>query len=251
MLELNELIAFLDQLSPFGLQEDWDNCGLNLGSLNAPYENIAIALELTLELVKELEPRSVVLTHHPLFFKPFKSFNPSLYPANIATLLLQKSCALIALHTNFDKTHLNPYFAKSLGFERTKEEGMALVADTTPTSLGHLATQVQERLNLPYVRLVSAKNLIQQVVLVCGAGCGYLHTLKEAPNDLCLITGDIKHHEAMQALSMGISLLEVPHYESEKAFVPLLKDLLEPYILQSQVKCVRLLDCKNPFMLKV
>ncbi|CRF41505.1 Nif3-like dinuclear metal center hexameric protein [Helicobacter ailurogastricus] len=251
MLKLNELIAFLEGLSPFSLQESWDNCGLNLGSNNAEYENIAIALELTLELAQELPPKSVVLTHHPLFFRPLKNFNPSLYPANIATLLLQKSCALVALHTNFDKTHLNPHFAKILGLSHTKEEGMALVADIAPVSLDHLATQVQERLNLPYVRLADAKTPIERVAVVCGAGCGVLHELKEAPKNLCLITGDIKHHDAMQALSVGVSLLEVPHYESEKFFVPLLKDLLEPYILQSQVKCVKLLDCKNPFMLKV
>ncbi|WP_120951471.1 Nif3-like dinuclear metal center hexameric protein [Helicobacter sp. L8] len=240
MPSLKDLHAFLEALSPLGLQESWDHCGLNLGSLDMQYQHLIISLEATMPLAKQALNHSVILTHHPLFFKPFKTFNPDFYPYNIAQILIQKSCALLAWHTNFDKTHLNAHFAKILGFENLHTEGMALVGAIAPTPLKTLAKSVQDKLNLPYVRYVSASSIISTLAIVCGAGCGYLQELKAMPQNLCLITGDIKHHDAMAAQSMGISLVEVPHYESEKYFVPLMANLLAPIAPNPQ-----LFDCRN------
>lgn len=243
--------AVLDGLSPFSLQESWDNSGLNLGSLGSEFERVAISLEATLELAQEVKPKTLILTHHPLFFKPLKNFDPTLYPCNIAQILIQKSCSLIALHTNFDQTHLNAHFASLLGFEGLQAHGFALQGKLESTPLEDLAQQVQERLNLPYVRFVRGASHIEHIAIICGSGSFYLDTLTDPPPNFCLITGDLKHHESMAALSRGISLIEVEHYESEKAFVPLLHDLLQPYILQTQLKHVKLFDCKSPFTLKV
>ncbi|CCB79222.1 FIG137478: hypothetical protein [Helicobacter bizzozeronii CIII-1] len=139
--------AVLDGLSPFSLQESWDNSGLNLGSLGSEFERVAISLEATLELAQEVKPKTLILTHHPLFFKPLKNFDPTLYPCNIAQILIQKSCSLIALHTNFDQTHLNAHFASLLGFEGLQAHGFALQGKLESTPLEDLAQQVQERLN--------------------------------------------------------------------------------------------------------
>ncbi|WP_120955836.1 Nif3-like dinuclear metal center hexameric protein [Helicobacter mehlei] len=249
-MPIGEIYAFLDQLSPFSLQESWDNSGLNLGSLGSEFERVAISLEATLELAQEVKPKTLILTHHPLFFKPLKNFDPTLYPCNIAQILIQKSCSLIALHTNFDQTHLNAHFASLLGFENLEALGFALQGQIERIALGGLAQQVQKRLNLPYVRFVRGASHIEHIGVICGSGGFYLDTLTNPPPNFCLITGDLKHHESMAARSRGISLIEVEHYASEKAFVPLLHDLLQPYILQTQLKHVRLFDCKSPFTLK-
>ncbi|WP_163555816.1 Nif3-like dinuclear metal center hexameric protein [Helicobacter suis] len=251
MLSLKVLYNFLNQLSPFDLQESWDNSGLNLGSFENSYENIAIALEATLDIAREVPEKTIILTHHPLFFKPIKTFNPAFYPANIASKLLEKSCALVAMHTNFDKTHLNAHFARILGFNNLHEQGMALIGSIEPISLETLASHIQAKLNLSYLEFVKGNDLITKVALICGSGCSYLYQLQEAFDNLCLITGDVKYHDAMYALSMGISLLNTPHYESEKYFMPLLENLLQPYLAQTKPKCVKLLNSKNPFILKV
>ncbi|WP_121021583.1 Nif3-like dinuclear metal center hexameric protein [Helicobacter vulpis] len=242
MPSLKDLHAFLEALSPLSLQESWDHCGLNLGSLDREYQHLIISLEATMQLAKQAPNHSVILTHHPLFFKPFKTFNPDFYPYNIAQILIEKSCSLLAWHTNFDKTHLNAHFAKLLGFEHLHADGMALVGAIPPTPLAKLAKGVQDKLNLPYVRYVCASPSISALAIVCGAGCGYLQELKSVPKNLCLITGDIKHHDGMAAKSMGISLIEVPHYESEKHFVPLMADLLAPIVPSAQ-----LFDCQGVF----
>ncbi|WP_104727541.1 Nif3-like dinuclear metal center hexameric protein [Helicobacter felis] len=246
---LAHLFNFLNQLSPFELQAPWDNSGINLGHLSAPFDQVVISLEATLELALELPPKTCILAHHPLFFKASKNFNPTLYPYNIATPLIQKSCSLIALHTNFDITHLNAHFANLLGFENLKSEGFALVGAITPTKLENLLEHIQERLQLPYVRYVCAEHNIEHIAIVCGAGASYLQDLAHIPKGLCLITGDVKHHDAMAAKSMGVSVIDVGHYESEKYFVPLLHSLLATW-LQTQAKHVRLHDCKNPFHFK-
>lgn len=242
MPKLREIYGFLDGFSPLAWQESWDNSGLNLGSLSMDCAHLTISLEATMELAQSVPEKTLVITHHPLFFKPFKIFNPDFYPHNIAQILIQKSCALLAWHTNFDKTHLNAHFAKILGFENLEAEGMALVGALAPTSLEELVKGVQDKLNLPYVRYVCASPTISSLAIVCGAGCGYLQELKSVPKNLCLITGDAKHHDAMAAKSMGISLVEVPHYESEKCFVPLMASLLAPIVSRPQ-----LFDCQGAF----
>ncbi|CCF80933.1 FIG137478: Hypothetical protein [Helicobacter bizzozeronii CCUG 35545] len=180
-MQIGEIYTFLDQLSPFSLQESWDHSGLNLGSLGSEFERVAISLEATLELAQEVKPKTLILTHHPLFFKSFKNFNPDLYPHNIAQILIQKSCSLIALHTNFDQTHLNAHFASLLGFEGLETQGFALQGKIEPTPLEDLAQQVQERLNLPYVRFVRGCELIREIAVICGSGSFYLDSLTNPP----------------------------------------------------------------------
>ncbi|WP_233705893.1 Nif3-like dinuclear metal center hexameric protein [Helicobacter felis] len=113
---LAHLFNFLNQLSPFELQAPWDNSGINLGHLSAPFDQVVISLEATLELALELPPKTCILAHPPLFFQALQNFNPPLYPYTIPPPLLPKSCTLIPLPPNFDINHLNAPFANFLGF---------------------------------------------------------------------------------------------------------------------------------------
>ena len=44
------------------------------------------------------------------------------------------------------------------------------------------------------------------------------------------LTGDIKYHEAMEAKALGISLIDIGHFESEIFFSEILYKLLENYL---------------------
>lgn len=44
---LGEIYSFLDSLSPFELQEEWDNSGLIIGDFDTKISDIMLCLEVT------------------------------------------------------------------------------------------------------------------------------------------------------------------------------------------------------------
>jgi putative NIF3 family GTP cyclohydrolase 1 type 2 len=63
------------------------------------------------------------------------------------------------------------------------------------------------------------------------------------------LTGDIKYHEAMEAQSRKISIIDIKHYESEIHFSPLMMGLLENYLKKNKIKGI-IATSKNPFEYK-
>ena len=262
--KVREIYDLCNAISPFDTQETWDKSGLNLGSLESEFSHIALCLELTLPLAQALKPHTLVITHHPLFFRPQGALLTDFYPSNIAAILLRKNCSLLSLHTNFDLSHLNAHLThKVLGWEHFTQQGAFMRGEITPTPLAELAQQVRSHLKAPQVSYTEAdlptphgldsekpipessleSPTISEAYVICGSGCSLLPQIPPSPNrHICLLTGDVKHHDAMIAKSMGISLIDMGHYESEKYFVQIFQS-----ILQNAGYNAIIADCKNPF----
>lgn len=241
-IQVREIYNLLCLDSPFELQESWDNSGLNIGSLSAEIKEIYSCLEVTVQIANEVLPHSLIIAHHPLIFKAIKNFDYQSYPANIAKILIEKSCSLICMHTNFDTTHLNVYFSQNiLGFEGLKPYGIALGGAIEPIFLQALSQRVCQKLSLKTIRYVQATQTIENIFIVCGAGASYIYN-NVFPQNSCLITGDIKYHDAMIAKSLGVSLIEVEHHSSEKFFAKIIQNILKNKGYEVIIK-----DFKNPF----
>lgn len=226
-MKLLNIYEQLDSISPFILQEKWDNSGLNVGSLNQTIEHIHIVLEATFEIIENLKPNSLLITHHPLIFSPLKNFNQFDYPANLIKSLVIKNCALISMHTNFDSTHLNEFFAKNiLGFDNLENKGIAKSATIKPTDIKTLSKNIANKMNLDSIKIVEAQRKIQKVYVICGSGASFINSL-DSTEPACLITGDVKFHDAMRAKALNLSIIDVGHYESERYFGELLKENLQ------------------------
>ena len=65
-MQIKQIYDFLDNLSPFNLQESWDNSGLVVGSMNDTFNEVYISLDLDIDLVLKLNENSLIITHHPL-----------------------------------------------------------------------------------------------------------------------------------------------------------------------------------------
>lgn len=97
----------------------------------------------------------------------------------------------------------------------------------TPVSLRAFAQTVKEVLNLPAVRLGGALDETVQKIAVCGgAGAHLWPAAREAGADV-LVTGDLKHHEALDMLAAGLSFIDAGHYGTERVVLPALKTCLE------------------------
>ena len=222
-MKLREIYNILDNISPFELQEGWDNSGVNIGDLNRDIEEIYISLEVTKEILEEAREDSLFIVHHPLIFSPLKSLDFTKYPSNLLEIMAKKSISLIALHTNFDKTHLNRYvFEKILEFKIEKERDFILESKIDISS-NELFKLLKERLNLEHLRVVNRKDKIDSIALTTGSGASLIDEVESS----CFLTGDIKYHDAMKAKSKNLMLVDIGHFESEVFFSSILKEELE------------------------
>ena len=96
-MKLKEIYDFLDNLSPFALQEKWDNAGLLVGSFDDEIKNIYISIDLDEELVQEVEENSLIITHHPLIFSGLKRINYDTYSTKLLKELIKKDICFFLL----------------------------------------------------------------------------------------------------------------------------------------------------------
>ena len=241
-MKIEDIYNYLDSLSPFSLQEKWDNSGLLVGNMQDKFENIYISLDLDLKMLKKVQKKSLVITHHPLIFSPLKSINDNTYTTKILKKLIKKDISLICMHTNIDKTHLNSYVGKEiLEFDFKEDEDFILCADIN-LSLEDFAKHLKDKLGLKKLKITNAKKHINTVSLTTGAGMSLLPSIKTD----CFITGDIKYHEAMDAKVRDICLIDIGHYESEIHFITLMNRLIEKYLKTNDKKAI-MLKSHNPF----
>jgi len=239
-MKLKKIYDFLNQISPFELQEEWDNSGLLVGSFDNDIEKVYLTLDLDEGLIEKVEENSLIIAHHPLIFKPLKNVIPTSFSTKLLVKLIQKNISFIAMHTNFDKTHLNRYVAENV--LNLKGEAFDFVYTAKiDKPFDEFAEFIREKLNLQCLKVVKCNDFIKTVSLTTGAGMSLLPYIK---TDLFL-TGDIKYHEAMDAKIRGVSLIDIGHYESEKFFT----DALYRDIKDLELEIVKI-NSENPFFVK-
>lgn len=239
---VKDIYQFLDSVSPFELQEKWDNSGLLVGSFEDDVKRIYISIDLDEEILNNMEENSLVITHHPLIFSPVKRVNFDTYSTKFLKILIQKNIALISMHTNIDTTHLNKYVAREiLDLDVIDSEGYITYANVNDT-FSNFANKIASKLGLEYLKYVKCSDEVKTVALVTGAGMSLINDVEAD----CFITGDIKYHDAMEAKARGVSLIDIRHYESEKHFSPLLEGLISDYLKKNELKAI-ITASKNPF----
>ncbi|GAA7443365.1 GTP cyclohydrolase I [Helicobacter pylori] len=227
MALVKEVLEVLNRLSPFELQESWDNSGLNVGSENHEFSGIIACLEITLKIALNAPKNALIITHHPLIFKPLKTLNNEAYPGNLLKILIQKNISVISMHTNFDKTHLNKHFAGVLlGFDNLKEKGLMLVKENANIEFDALVKKIKSSLGVGLLACVKSSPIVKDLAFVCGSGASMLSSLKAQS---CLVTGDVKYHDAMIAQSLNISLIDATHYYSERGFALIMAEILHSF----------------------
>jgi len=237
-MRVQKLVELLDELSPFELQDEWDNSGLLVGSKDDEVADIYLSLDIDSALISQIEEDSVLIVHHPLIFKGLRQIDFKKYPSNIIQKAIQKNISIIAMHTNYDKTHLNRYvLSEVLGFE-IKECIDYLCYFDVNMDFDQFAKRVADTLGLSCIKSVKSSEFIKTAALCTGSGASLIGNLKAD----CLLTGDIKYHEALEAKENSISLLEIGHYESEVHFGASLKKELQNYGLSAIIA-----NSKNPF----
>jgi len=237
-MKLQEVYDFLDKISPFELQEKWDNSGLIVGDMGREVSQIILSLDMDEEIIENAPKGTLFIVHHPLIFGKLTQLDFAKYPSNLIEKMILKKQSLIALHTNFDQTHLNKYvFEKILGFKLDEENPFLCVAKGE-WKYKELLTLIKNKLNLPTLKVIGKKEVIRSIALTTGAGASLMDEVEAD----CFLTGDIKYHDAMKAMSENLMMVDIGHYESERFFAEILVDELKVLPILAIIA-----NSKNPF----
>lgn len=124
MITMKDIATAIEGQAPLQLQESWDNCGLQVGSMSAPVKRVLTALDVTPEVVAEAIEQHVdaIVAHHPMIFKGIKSINTDTMQGKMIRDLVFHSINVYSAHTNLDVTGggLNDEVATRLGLQHVQ-----------------------------------------------------------------------------------------------------------------------------------
>jgi dinuclear metal center YbgI/SA1388 family protein len=132
IMKISEVIKCLADFAPVSLQEDYDNAGLLIGSLDDECSGIITTLDVTENVIHEAIQKkcNLIVTHHPIIFKGLKKINGNNYVERSVIAAIKNNIAVYAIHTNLDNVvnGVNYKIAQKLNLQNTKvlapKEGM-------------------------------------------------------------------------------------------------------------------------------
>lgn len=241
MPDKNLIFSALEGLAPVELAEEWDNVGLQVGQKKGKVNKILLSLDATLPVVEEAKKNGadLIITHHPLLYRPLKNVDFSTPSGKIINFLIKSGIDLYSLHTNLDSAvsgtsrtlasmlemkKLKPIIPSSL----SPSCGMGVSgAFTSPLKFSKIISKAREVLPEADIRYGGEESRIIKTAAVCtGSGGSLLEKIFKMKVDL-FITGELKYHEALEASQRGLAVITAGHYHTEKIVLPVLKKYLE------------------------
>jgi dinuclear metal center YbgI/SA1388 family protein len=121
MASVGNWLAILDGFFPPALAEPWDNVGLQAGDRSWPADRVLVALDPTIEVIREASARGcgLLVAHHPLVFRPLAGLDLEDPVARDVGEALAERVAVVACHTNADAARpgVSDALAEALGLE--------------------------------------------------------------------------------------------------------------------------------------
>ncbi|MCL2364666.1 MAG: Nif3-like dinuclear metal center hexameric protein [Defluviitaleaceae bacterium] len=239
------LINELETWAPTCWAEDWDNVGLLLGDATRAVRKVLVALDATDAVVREAIAGGYdfLLTHHPLIHDPLKKITAATPQGRKILALMQTGINLYASHTNLDKaagdvndclfakidaceTHAGGIFDK---ITRTPlidgicdTPGLGLVAALhTPMTLQDFIAHLKRALQLTDIRYSGDPSAMICKAGLCGGDASHPRYWGAALAQDCdvFITGDMRYHNAQDAVEAGINLIDITHYAGEALII--------------------------------
>jgi dinuclear metal center YbgI/SA1388 family protein len=146
----------------------------------------------------------------------------------------------------------HPYEEVAYDVYRLENKGKSLGAGrvgqlSETMTLREFAQFVGNQLGAAQVRTVGDQNRpIQQVALCGGSGAFLMDAAHRVGADV-LVTGDIKHHDALKAQALGLAVVDPTHAVTEQIFVPAVADHLRK-TLEERLHVFTSQIAMNPFV---
>ncbi len=212
------ILELLDKKAPFSLAEEWDNVGLLIGSADREVSRVLVTLDATVGAIEAAKAigAELIVTHHPVIFSPLKALDSNGIPYALAAAGID----VISVHTNADKADggVNDALAARLGLTdlRATEDGFCRIGTLKePADATAFAETVTAALGTA-VR-VNGGGEIRTVAVCGGSGGDFIAPL--AGEIDAFVSGEVRHHQWLEANALGVTVVEAGHYATEVPIV--------------------------------
>ena len=222
----------LNELAPIETAESYDNVGAIVGNRNARITKILVALDCTWDVVKEAEQigAELIVSHHPLLFHARKNLLEEDAEGRILCEMVRQRLSLVAAHTNLDQTEYSGSAACArllkLSNIRKETDYLFLGELPEPKRAGALEEAISHALSFPTRRYGDENTLITTLAIAGGADDGDWLAAKDLGAQ-ALLTGEVRHHNALAAAMSGFVLFDGGHYGTEAPLVSFLAEYLQ------------------------
>lgn len=261
MPTVNDIILEIEKIAKPQYAYDWDNCGLSVGNRNSLVSKVLITLDVTKEVVEEAikENCQMIISHHPLIFKPVSECTEESYVGEIVSLLYKNDIALYSAHTSLDIAFngVNDSLCKRLLLKNVSLLGefnvngevvaCGRIGDLeNPLNKEELLNFIKEKTGAKTLNYYLEDKKYHKIALSTGAGEDLAFENKQAD---VFLTGEIKYHTALELKRQNISFISAGHYYTEIHFVDVLRACLQKQadMLQYSVTFINSKTNTNPF----
>ncbi len=236
---VRDIYEFLDNFAPFDTAEDFDNCGLLIGDMNAKITKIGLALDITFDIIKKAVDNGInlIITHHPVIFEPVKR----IVKPSIVMEIIENKISVISAHTNLDRCKngvndvLIPIYELMDIINPEEFGGLCRIGTLKEDlSIKEYAAKIKENLGVQAIKFYDSGNKPKKVGFVSGSGSSLLPGIEKYGIDT-FITGDIKQNTYVEAENKKLSLIEVGHFDSENIVFTSLRDEIKKIYKEADI----------------
>lgn len=235
----SDIIAAIEEAIPPGLQESYDNTGLQLGDPSAPCSGVLLCVDLTEATIAEAARRgcSMVITHHPLIFRPVKQIAGRNRVEKCIAGAIRAGLTVYSCHTSADavaQIGVSWEMGRRLGLSDmeplTASPGMG-IAGNLPEALGRdkFVSLVKHTFHTPVARCsaltpAAVADRIVRVALCGGSGSDLLPQAIAAGAQ-AFISSDTRLNLFIDYADQ-ILLVDIGHWEAENCTKEIFREII-------------------------
>lgn len=228
ILTVSNITDVIESFAPLGLQESYDNAGLQVGNPDMPVSGILLCLDVTEQVLEEAKERkcNLIVSHHPLLFRKLRQITGATAAQRIVMRAIKEDIAIYSAHTNLDSTRQGVSFeiGHILGLtdmrplepqESDGETGLGVIGNISPIPAIEFLRRTKDRFAVKALRYSArSPQLVIRRVAVCGGAGASLISRAIASGADVIVTGDVKYHDFTDS-GDEILIADIGHYESE------------------------------------
>lgn len=220
-MKIREITDAIEAYAPLDLQEEWDNSGLQVGSLDDDVKGVLLCTDVVEPILDEAIERgaNLIISHHPLIFHGLKKIDGSTYISRIVARAIKHDITIYCAHTNMDSA------VGGVNYKMASKLGLTDV-EFLPCGMGVIGNLAEEVEALDFLKQVKAVFEVEKLrysgrvdrkvkrIAMCGGAGSSMKADAIAQGADVFITGDCKYHEFMGDENR-IILADIGHWESE------------------------------------
>ena len=225
MPTVDQLYKYLDSKFPDTLRCDWDNDGLMVADdPDREVMRVLCTLDVTEDAVDYAIANNfdVIVSHHPMIFRPLKAVNYADPIAKKTMKLLKNGISVMSFHTRLDAASggLNDIFAKLMGLSDIGTITMdgepigRIGTIPTPLACSDFASGAKKALGAERILYASASGIVNRLAICGGDGKDFIRGAIAAGADT-YVSGRLSYNTMAEAAEMGITLVEAGHFYTE------------------------------------